>query len=467
MKIIILAWWSGTRLWPMSRDILPKQFIEVEEWVSLIQSTVERVLEIEKPENILISTNEKYKFHALWHVWKYWINKTIIEPNKKNTAPAIAMIIKYLEEIEYADENETLLILPSDHIISPANKFKEYMIKAEKIAKEWKIVLFWINPTKPETWYWYIKYKDKKWKSECFDIEKFVEKPNLETAKKYLIDWIYLWNSGMFMWTIKTLLKEFKINSSEIFDYLTNNYDTFVKIYDSMPEISFDYAVLEKTKNSVVMPMNIVWSDVGSWDSIYEIWKKDKDNNCTRWNVMLNDVSNSMIWSIDDRLVVADSLNDMLVLDTKDALYITNKWNSQNIKNVVDKLKKIWSKEVDEHLTVYRPWWFYTVLEEQPTYKIKVIWVNQWAKLSLQRHYHRSEHWVVVWWTAKVSCWKDMDNIKEILMVENESIFIPKTHMHRLENPWKEMLYIIEAQVWTYLEEDDIERFDDIYNRKW
>lgn len=466
MYSIILAWWSGTRLWPISRKNYPKQFMKIGD-KSLIQLTAERLLELNgDKDKIFINTNNDYKFHALENLKNYKINNLILEPEKRNNTAAIALILKYLEDIKNLDENSIIFLCPSDHIISPINKFKEIINSAVEYAKKWNIVLFWIKPTKPEIWYWYIKTKEDN-ENIWLEVDSFKEKPSFELAEQYLLDWNYYWNSWMLMFTIKTMKEEFEKYCRQITEFLQLDYNEFIRRFGEIDDISIDYSIMEKTKKGILIPAHITWSDVWSWDNIYE--QSDKDNfwNSIKWNVILKKTNNSLVWTEErGRLVCVNWLNDLLVVDTKDALYITKKWESQNIKTVTTYLKEIKSREFEEHVTTHRPWWSYTILEERDNYKIKRITVNVWEKLSVQMHHHRSEHWTVVKWTAEVTIWKDKNNLEKKLVIDNESIYIPKTYIHSLHNVWKEVLEIIEVQVWSYLEEDDIVRFEDRYERK-
>ena len=428
--------------------------MELVPWVSLIQDTVNRHIEVIWDKNdIYIGTNQQYKYHVLNHLKKYWIDKVIVEPDKRNTAPAIALIAKYLTDIEKINENEVVLFSPSDHIITPVSRFKKYIKQAENAVKDWKVVIFWIRPHKPETGYGYINVsQNKNTKTGICDVKQMVEKPDIETAKKYLLDWSYYWNAGILMLTIKTLKNEFKNHCKELFDSMKKPYDAFFESFKNLKSISIDYAILEKTNNLVCMPMDINWSDVWSWDSIYDIDKKDKNWNIVKWNVVLNNVKNSLVWSADNRLIALEWMENIIMIDTHDALLLAKRDEWQQIKDIVKKLDSLWKNEIKEHITTHKSRWTYTVLENWKWYKTKRVTMNPWEKLSRHKHYHRSEHWIVVKWTALVWLWDETKSLNE-----NESIFIPKTVVHRLENPGKVALEIIEVQVWKYLDEDDIE----------
>lgn len=460
MKLIILAWWSWTRLWPYSRENYPKQFFNFENWMSLLQHTFSRLKSINNFNDIYVCCTDKYKFNVLNHLKDISNENIIIEPERKNTAPAIAHIIKHLIEKNISLE-ENIVILPSDHVIRPEQKFIDYLKLWDSYSKKWDIILYWIVPNFPNTWYWYIKYKNTK--TQIKNIDKFVEKPDFETAKKYVLSWDYLWNSWIFMFSIKTMIEEMKKHSQKLYSYIYSESSIFKDEYSKLNSISFDYEIIEKTDKIKVIPLEwIFWSDVGSWDSIYDYSKKDEKNNVFDWTIIEEWVENSYIKSQKDKLVIADNVKDLIVIDMKDSLYITKKWNSQNIKNIIDKYKESISQFKD-HLISHRPRWDNEVIQNWIWYKIKRLKVFPWKALSKQLHYYRSEHWVVVKWIAKVirSIYPENQvDSEEFLIWENESLFIPRSYIHKLINPWSQDLEIIEIQVWEYLDEDDIVRLD-------
>jgi len=459
MKCVILAGGAGTRLWPVSRENYPKQFMEIYSGKSLLVNTAERLLGVNpNAADIVVSTQKDYLFHVKNHLESFGVDHIIEEPSRRNTAPAIALIIKYLEEKMGAQWDEIIFISPADHVIPSQEIFEKDVDKAIASAQEGKIVTFGITPTTPETGYGYIQY-DKKATWDTKPITRFVEKPNVQTALEYLQSGDYLWNSGMFVFRLDCIKREFAKYVPEIFAAMELPYDKFVANFEKLPEIAFDYAIMEKTDCASVVPSSMPWSDVGSWESIFEVLPKDEHENVVQGNVLVRDVEKSLVWG-GERMIVAQWMKDMLVIDTPDVLFIGQKGNGQQIKNIVNLLKAQHKREVEEHTTVYRPWGSYTTLEEGSRYKIKRITVRPGSKLSLQRHHHRSEHWIVVKWTAQVT---RGDNVEYIS--ENESVYISKTQLHRLENPGKELLEIIEIQVGSYLEEDDIVRIDDIYGR--
>ena len=414
-------------------------------------------------------TNSDYKFHVLSDVssikknkYKSSINHVILEPEGRNTAPAIALGMKYCIEKLKCNDEEVIFVCPSDHIIRPAEKFVDYIKVAEEIAGKGYIVTFGIKPTRPETGYGYMKAKGKKLElggHEYFIVDKFTEKPDLEKAKDYIKQGTYYWNSGMFAFSIGTMKKEFKKHAPAIRKNLDLKFDEFVFHFDQMPAISIDYAVAEKSDKIAILPIDVYWNDIGSWDSLYEVVDKDEKGNIKMGDVMTKDTNDTLVIS-SNRLISTIGLEDCLIIDTEDAVLVAKKGETQKVRDIVDQLNKSKRKEALEHVTSYRPWGSYTVLEEGERYKIKRIVVNPGARLSLQMHYHRSEHWVVVRGAAKVTIGEE-----EIYVHENESVYVPKSSLHRLENPGKVPLEMIEVQNGEYVGEDDIVRLDDMYGR--
>ncbi len=357
--------------------------------------------------------------------------------------------MKYAVDKLGASENEVLFVCPSDHIITPEKEFKDCLQRSEALAKQGHIVTFGIRPDRPETGYGYIKQSKKSVGDGASMVESFVEKPKLKKAQEYLKSGDYFWNSGMFAFQIGTFLEELQNNAPDIHDKLEGTYEEVCARFEEMPDISIDYAVMEKSKRVVVMPLDITWSDIGSWDNVYDYLEKDAHGNATTGRVVARDTKNCLILG-NKRLVATIGMEDTLIVETDDVILIAKKGESQKVKELVEELKLQGSKEINEHVTTYRPWGSYTVLEEGERYKIKRIVVNPQQRLSLQMHYHRSEHWVVVTGTAKVT-----NGDEEVFVHENESIYVPKGSKHRVENPGKVRLEIIEVQVGEYLGEDD------------
>jgi mannose-1-phosphate guanylyltransferase/mannose-6-phosphate isomerase len=477
LKVLVLAGGTGTRLWPLSRKNYPKQFLRLLGNQSLLQQTVERLVGIVSPEDIVVMTNNEYKFHVLSDLNALFDTQhsslhalgsvlrahVILEPACRNTAPAIALGVKYCLEKLGCDRNEVLFISPSDHVITTVDQFREYVRQAEAVAQEGYIVTFGIKPTRPETGYGYIKTRSKEQSAKSqgyLKIEKFVEKPDMETAKKYIDEGDYYWNSGMFAFSIGTIIDEFQKYTPEIYEMLDKSFDEMIMRFGQMPKISIDYSVMEKSDRVVSLPMYIYWNDIGSWDSLYDLLQKDEQGNIRSGEAITIDTTGTMIIG-GKRLITTIGLEDTLVIETDDAILIAKKGQAQKVKDIVEDLLRANRKEASEHVTTYRPWGNYTVLEEGERYKIKRVVVNPRERLSLQLHHHRSEHWVVVRGTAKVTVGK-----KEEIIHENESTYIPKSTLHRLENPGKVPLEIIEVQNGEYVGEDDIVRIDDVYGRE-
>ena len=462
---IILSGGSGTRLWPLSRRLQPKQFISLVNDTTLFQDTILRLPE--DVANPIIICNEEYRFLAAEQLRQ--ISKPskgiILEPIGKNTAPAIALAALKLIN-DYKDP--LLLVLPADHLIQNIQAFHESIKVAKTLAEKNKLVTFGIVPNKAETGYGYIK-ADIDNTAKYYNIKSFTEKPSQESANKYLDSGNYFWNSGMFMFKASVYLDELKKFAPIILDCCKKSFQTEYKDLDFIrlknndflqcPEKSIDYAVMEHTKEAIVVPLDANWSDIGSWEALMDSKSKDSNGNVSEGDVLLDDVKNTYAYS-SNRLVSAIGVSDLIIVDTQDALLVTNKKYTQNIKNIVNKLKKNSRSETEHHRKVYRPWGYYDSIDVGSGFQVKRILVNPGAKLSLQKHRHRAEHWIVVSGIARVTCGN-----KTFKLEKNQSTYIPKGEIHRLENQENIALEIIEIQTGNYLGEDDIIRLEDDYER--
>lgn len=457
MKIMILAGGGGTRLFPVSRSNFPKQFLNVGSSMSLLAKTVKRYLQLVEPKDILIVTGSKYILSVREELRK--VNALdahiIAEPCPKNTAPAITLAAKYCMEYLSSKGDEEIFVAPSDHIIKPDNEFAEKVKLCAEYTRDGKLVTIGVAPTKPETGYGYIKVAESYKKG--FNVERFVEKPDLEKAEGYLKEGCYYWNSGMYAFTLDTYIDELKAHSPELYDYITTkSYSQFVEDFQNINGISIDYAVAEKSQRIVTVPLDIYWNDVGSWDSLYDHLQKDQDGNVQIGDCKTVSCKNSMLMS-NERLVAAVGLEDIIVVETDDVIMVAKKGESQRIKEIYDTIKD--RSEAHDHTTTQRPWGSYTILSQGEGYKVKKIRVLPGESLSLQSHKHRSEHWIVISGEATVIIGGD----DERTVRKNESIYVPKDTKHRLMNKGTEVLKIIEVQNGPYVEEDDITRYDDIY----
>lgn len=459
MKIIILAGGSGTRLFPLSRSCYPKQFLHIAGKKSLLQQTVERFQGIAAPKDMVILTNETYLYHVKSELHEIGADEAqiVCEPIGRNTAPAIGLAIAFCRDVLGCSGSEVLFVTPSDHLIKPVTEFQKIAEKGEKLAQQGRIVTLGIKPLKPETGYGYIHAGEAL--PIGFEVESFKEKPDYKTAQSYLEAGDYYWNGGMFIFSIDTMLKELADYKPEISKAVSSGCQNMMDHFAALPDISIDYAVAEKSRKMAVLPMEgIYWNDIGSFDSISEALADEK-GDAIDGDIIADDCSNTMILG-SNRLICGIGLQDLMVVDTPDVLLVARKGESQKVKKIVSQLKNAKRKEIAENVTMYRPWGSYTILAEGPGYKVKRIIINPGQKLSLQLHYHRSEHWTVISGTGKCT----LDD-KTVIFRENESTYIPIGVKHRLENPGKIPLAIIEVQNGKYLGEDDIVRFDDIYGR--
>ena len=461
MFAIILAGGSGSRLWPLSRELYPKQLLNLNSDKSLLQSTFERLKTFMPSENIVSITNVKHAGNVKLQLENIAKNVSVLsEPSSKNTAPAIALATKFIQE---KDEDAIILVVPSDHLIDNKELFAQTVKKGEKLAKEGYIVTFGIEPSYPETGYGYINVLNEPI-LDGFKVKEFVEKPNSETAQKYIDAKTYFWNSGIFMFKASTMIEEIKKLSPQIYDVMSEfDFSTSDKIeynlFEKMPSISIDYAIMEKSDKIALIKLESDWNDLGSWQSIYDVSKKDENNNVMIGHVLDENSKNSFVYA-SSKLVATIGLDDIVLVETEDAILACKKDNTQDVKKIFDTLKK---QNDDTHLvhkTVYRPWGFYTVLAQSKGFLTKLIHVNTDQKLSVQSHNHRSEHWVVLSGKAKVIL-----EGKEHILSAGYSIDVPLKAIHSLQNPFEENLEIIEVQLGELLIEDDIVRYEDMYGR--
>ncbi len=467
---VILSGGMGSRLWPMSRESYPKQFLKLSsDKYSLIQKTIERINGIEGFEPPTIIGNRNHRFLIAENIMEMGLDgiSIILEPCARNTAPALAATAYYLKEI-YKDA--LILVLPSDHIIRDNETFIKGVQKAAEIANNDKLVTFGIKPEHPETGYGYIKYGKEIKKNTAYEIECFVEKPDIKTAEKYVKSGDYAWNSGMFLFPIETFLKELEKFEPVICEHAANSVKNredgsdFItlneKDFCSSPKESIDYAVMERTDKGAVVPLDCGWNDAGAWDSLWKLGEKDDNGNVINGDSYIIDAKNNYISCTNGPKVSAIGVNDLAIISTKDSVLVTSQKCAQDVKKLVELIKNEEKGLVENHTRVFRPWGYYDSIDNGRRHQVKRINVRPGAKLSLQMHYHRAEHWIVVRGTAKVTL-----EDKEELLSENQSIYIPCGITHRIENPGKIDLDIIEVQSGTYLGEDDIVRFEDKYGR--
>lgn len=453
MKIIILAGGGGTRLFPLSRDCYPKQFLHVIRDKSLLAQTIERFLGLVEANDIIIVTNERYIFHVQSELKTINAQEAhiITEPMGKNTAPAIALAQSYCQDVLQCDDDEILFVSPSDHLIKPIEDFQDLIRNAQDVAKD-NIVTLGIKPTKPEIGYGYIEAEKNN--NLAKEVISFKEKPDLATAKEYIASGNYYWNGGMFMFSIVTMQAELTKYMPSIIDITQNGYQYAVDNFVNMPDISIDYAVAEKSQKMMMIPMeNIYWNDIGSFDAIAEVLS-DKDKNVFKGDILAENCTDTMIIG-DTRLIAGIDLENLMIIDTPDALLVAKKGESQKVKNIVNKLKQAKRKEAKENVTMYRSWGKYTLLTESKGYRVRKIEMDPGASLTMQMHYHRSEHWTVISGTGKT-----IINDRESIFTENQSTYIPMGVKHKLSNPGKIPLIIIEVQSGKYINEDDIVVFE-------
>jgi len=463
---VILSGGSGTRLWPLSRKAYPKQFLPLSDTGhTMLQDTALRVDDYAAP---IIVANEDHRFIVAEQFLQIQNNDDrpdiILEPEGKNTAPAIALAA---HAAVARDKDAIMVVLPADHLIINLESFKQALKRAVDLAAQDRLVTFGVVPAGPETGYGYIKASSKG--AESANIEAFVEKPDLKTAQSYIDSGDYLWNSGMFVFKASVYLQTLEQFQTDMFAACQAAFDKAEKDLDFLridkeafsrsPEDSIDYAVMEKVGNAAVVALDAGWSDIGSWTSLWEVSDKDSSGNVIHGDVIQQDCKNSLFFG-DEHLITAIGIEDLVVVDTKDALLLAKKDTVQDVKKVVEKIKGTDRSEHLIHRQVFRPWGSYEGIGEGRRYQVKRIIVKPGERLSLQMHHHRAEHWIVVVGTAIVQRGEE-----EILVSENESIYIPLGEKHRLTNPGKLPLELIEVQSGEYLGEDDIVRFEDTYGR--
>ncbi len=473
---VILCGGSGTRLWPLSRSAFPKQFLVLSGKTSLFQQAFDRLQQLQstniKLNETLIVTNEEHRFIVLDQLREIKsVNpQLLLEPMGRNTAPALTLAA--LQAVE-KKEDPVLVVTPADQTVQDKEAFTRSLHDAIEVANKGSIVVLGIKPSKPDTGFGYIKKDTLENEHHAFKVLNFTEKPDLVTSKIYLNSSDYFWNGGMFILRASIWLKAIQYFSPDIYEATLKAFNhktldaSFTRpdedLFKAIPENSIDYAVIEKCPSSdfdiKMVELDAGWNDLGSWDAVWQVGDKDKNQNVTYGDTLLENTKNSLIYA-DHKLVSVAGLDNIVVIETADAILVINRNQSQEVKMIVNKLDIEKREEKNLHRKVSRPWGWYDSLDEGENFKVKRIQVNPGASISLQKHTRRAEHWVVVKGIAEVIC-----NDKKVTLKENESTYIPLGHTHRLSNPGKDVLEIIEIQSGSYLGEDDIERFDDSYGR--
>ncbi len=467
---VVLSGGSGTRLWPLSRELYPKQLLPLVGQGTMLQETLLRLDGVEEVATPIVVCNEQHRFLVAEQLRQVKVKSRaiILEPIGRNTAPAIAIAALSALATTAGNEDPVLLVLPADHVILNVKAFQTAIQVGLKAAQAGKLVTFGIVPNKPETGYGYIKRGEGK--GPDYPVAQFVEKPNATKAAEYIASGQYYWNSGMFMFSARALQDELRTHAANIHDacvaaftHAKHDLDftrLAVEEFTACPSNSIDYAVMEKTTHAVVVPLDAGWNDVGSWSALHDAIPADTDKNVCIGDVITDDSSGNYLHST-SRLVATVGLHDHVVVETKDAVLVARKDRVQDVKNIVNKLKQQGRGETLLHRQVFRPWGSYDSIDSGKRFQVKRLIVNPGATLSLQMHHHRAEHWVVVSGTARITCAD-----KVFLLEENQSTYIPVGARHRIENPGKIDLHIIEVQSGSYLGEDDIVRFEDVYGRE-
>lgn len=467
---VILAGGSGTRLWPLSRQLYPKQLIDIYNKNTMLQNTLLRLKGMENIDSPIVVCNEEHRFMAAEQLRKIKTDPMaiILEPVRRNTAPAaVVAALKAMED----KHDPILLVLPADHVIEKSVEFHAAVKAGKKYAQDNHLITFGIVPDSPETGYGYIKSGQMLEKdTKISTIEQFVEKPDLAAAQKYMDTGSYFWNSGIFMFKASAIIQELENHAPDIVNFCRKAITTGIQdldffrlkrdIFETLPPDSIDYAVMEKTSKAVVVPLDAGWNDLGSFDALWQTGKKDEEFNVIHGDVLTHDVRESYI-SSQSRLVAAVGVEEFVIVETNDAVLVSPRNRVQDVKKIVKQLQDKKRDEAVAHRKVYRPWGSYETIDIEQRFQVKRITVKPKAKLSLQKHFHRAEHWTVVSGTAIVTRGEE-----QMLVKEDESTYIPIGTMHRLENPGKIALELIEVQSGSYLGEDDIVRFDDVYGRK-
>jgi mannose-1-phosphate guanylyltransferase/mannose-6-phosphate isomerase len=465
---VILSGGSGTRLWPLSRELYPKQLLPLVGDDTMLQQTLLRLEGLADLAPPVVVCNEEHRFLVAEQLRKIDVKPAaiLLEPAGRNTAPAVAIAAASVLEHEDLGGDPVLLVLPADHVVRDAAAFRKAVAEGAKLAADGRLVTFGVLPDRPETGYGYIRAAEK---GTASAVAEFVEKPDAKTAGSYVASGDYYWNSGMFMFRAGRYIDELRANRADIVSAcvqalaLAKADLDFVRVdreaFEACPSDSIDYAVMEPTKDAWVVPLDAGWSDVGSWTSLHDASDHDAQGNVLVGDAVVEDTKNCYVYA-GDRLVAAVGLEDCVVVETKDAVLVAPRSRGQDVKRLVDRMKAEGRNETALHREVFRPWGSYDSIDYGDRFQVKRITVNPGAQLSLQMHHHRAEHWIVVQGTARVTRGEEV-----FLLGENQSTYIPMGTVHRLENPGKVPLHLIEVQSGTYLGEDDIVRYEDTYGR--